>query len=62
MTQWVNTLAVKMAVIISDNIFKLTFLSEKCCILIEITLKFIPKVPIYKNQFGAEKAKSHYLN
>ena len=36
----------KMAAILADNIFKCIFLNEKFCILIKISLKFIPKGPI----------------
>ena len=32
----------------TDNIFKLTFMNEKFCILIRILLKFVPEGPIDK--------------
>ena len=35
-----------MAAILSDDIFKCIILSEKSLILIKISLKFVPKVPI----------------
>ena len=33
-----------------DDIFRCNFVNEKCCILIEISLKFVPKCPINNNQ------------
>ena len=39
----------KMAAILSDDNFKCIFLNEKICILIEISLKFVPKGPIDNN-------------
>ena len=36
----------KMAVILADNIFKCIFLNENVSILIQISLKFVPKGPI----------------
>ena len=33
----------------ADNIFKCIFVNEKCCILIEIPLKFVPKGAIDNN-------------
>ena len=39
----------KMAAILADNIFKHIFLNEKFCILIKISLKFVPKGPIDNN-------------
>ena len=50
------------------NIFKYVFMNEKLCILIWISLKFVPKGPIDHNQhryrewLGAKQATSHYLN
>ena len=38
-----------MAAILADNIFKRIFFNEKFCILIEISLKFVPKGPIDNN-------------
>ena len=35
-----------MAAILTDNIFKCIFMNEKSCILIWISLKFVPKGPI----------------
>ena len=35
-----------MAAILSDDIFKCIFLNEKVQILIQISLKFVPKGPI----------------
>ena len=35
---------------ISQTIFSDTFVSEQFCILIKITLKFVPKGPIDHNQ------------
>ena len=32
-----------MAAILADNIFRCIFMNEKFCILIEISLKFVPK-------------------
>ena len=39
----------KMAVILTDDIFKWISMNEKICILIEISLKFVPKDPIDNN-------------
>ena len=36
----------RMAAILSDDIFKCIILSEKSLILIKISQKFVPKVPI----------------
>ena len=36
----------KMAAILADNNFKCIFFDEKFCILIQISLKFVPKGPI----------------
>ena len=33
----------------ADNIFKCIFMNEKFCILIEISMKFVPKGPIDNN-------------
>ena len=33
----------KMATILADNIFKYIFVNENFCILIDISLKFVPK-------------------
>ena len=38
-----------MAAIFADNIFRCNFVNEKFCILIEISLKFVPKGPINNN-------------
>ena len=38
-----------MAAILADNIFKCIFVNEKFCILIKISLKFVPKGPIDNN-------------
>ena len=35
-----------MAAILADDIFKCIFVNEKFCILIRISLKFVPKGPI----------------
>ena len=35
-----------MAALFAEDIFKLTFLNEKDCILIEISLKLVPHGPI----------------
>ena len=35
-----------MAAILADDIFKCIFLNEKFCIMIRISLKFVPKGPI----------------
>ena len=35
-----------MAAILSDDIFKCIFLNEKVRILIQVSLKFVPKSPI----------------
>ena len=40
----------KMAAILADDIFNCIFLNEKFCILIQISLKFVPKGPIDNNQ------------
>ena len=34
----------------TDDIFKCIFMNEKFCILIKISLKFVPKGPINNNQ------------
>ena len=39
----------KMAAIFLDDIFKCIFLNEKFCILVKISLKFVPKGPIDNN-------------
>ena len=39
----------KMAAILADNIFKRIFLNENDKILIQISLKFVPKGPIDNN-------------
>ena len=39
----------KMAAILADDISKRIFLNEKLRILIEISLKFVPKSPINNN-------------
>ena len=39
----------KMAAISRDDIFRSIFVSEDFCILIKISLKFVPKVPIDNN-------------
>ena len=39
----------KMAAILADDIFRCIFMNEKFCILIEISLKFVPKGPINNN-------------
>ena len=36
----------KMATILADNIFKCIFLNENVRILIQISLKFVPRSPI----------------
>ena len=38
-----------MAAILADNIFECIFLNEKFCILIKISVKFIPKGSIDNN-------------
>ena len=35
-----------MAAISADDIFKCIFMDEKCCISIQISMKFVPKGPI----------------
>ena len=35
-----------MAAILANNIFKCIFLNENCIILIQISLKFVPRSPI----------------
>ena len=39
----------KMAATFTDDIFIRIFVKEKFCILIEISLKFVPKGPINNN-------------
>ena len=36
----------KMVAILADDIFKCIFMNEKISILIPVSLKFLPKVPI----------------
>ena len=38
-----------MAAILADDIFRHSFANEKFCILINNSLKFVPKVPIDNN-------------
>ena len=38
-----------MATNLADDIFKCIFMNEKFCILIKISLKFVPKGPIDNN-------------
>ena len=38
----------KMAAILADNIFRYFSVNEKFCILIKISLKFVPQGPIDK--------------
>ena len=38
-----------MAAILADDIFKCIFWNEKFCIIIKISLKFVPKGPIDNN-------------
>ena len=38
-----------MAPIVADDIFNGIFLNENYCILIQISLEFVPKGPIYNN-------------
>ena len=33
----------------ADDIFRCIFVNEKVCILMKISLKFVPKGPIYSN-------------
>ena len=39
----------EMAAILADDIFKCIFFNEKFCILIKISVKFVPKGPIDNN-------------
>ena len=39
----------KTAAILANDIFRCIFVNEKCYILIEISLKFVPKGPIDNN-------------
>ena len=39
----------KMAATLADGISRCIFMNEKFCILIETSLKFVPKVPINNN-------------
>ena len=39
----------KMTTIFADNIFRCIFVNETFCILIKISLKFVPKAPIHNN-------------
>ena len=39
-----------MAAILADNIFIYIFVNEKICILIKISLNFVPKGPIDNDQ------------
>ena len=55
-----------MAAILADNIFKCIFLNENDRILIQISLKFVPRSPIENKPamvqviwLGAEQAPSH---
>ena len=50
------------------NIFKCILLNENCCILIKISLKYVPEGPIntiqcwFRSWLGTSQATSHYLN
>ena len=52
----------------TEDIFKCIFAIKKLCILIKISLKFVPKDPLTISQcwltkcLGAEQATSHHLN
>ena len=58
----------KMSTALADDILKGIFMNWNLCILIRISLKFVPEGPIDNNQhwfrlwLGAEQATSHYLN
>ena len=43
------TLGKKMAATFADDIFKSILLNEFFCMLIKISLKFVPKIPIDNN-------------
>ena len=43
----INSFLDKMAAILADDIFRYIFVNENFCILIEISLNFVPKGPIY---------------
>ena len=44
---WINTLKpIQIDHHFPDNIFKHIFLNENCCILVKISLKFVPQGPI----------------
>ena len=67
--QWVNTLRQRTnGRHFADNIFKCIFINENVRILLKISLKFVPKVPInnipalFSWWLGADQATSHYLN
>ena len=45
----------------ADDIFRYIFMNEKFCILIKISLNFVPNGSI-DNELGTEKVTSHYLN
>ena len=57
-----------MAAILAEDIFERIFLNENVRILIQISLKFVPKGPIDNKSIlvqvmaGTEQATSHYLN
>ena len=45
--QWVNTMRVRQnGCYLTNNIFKWIFFNENVCILIKISLKFVPRGPI----------------
>ena len=50
-----------MATILADKIFKCIFVNEKFCILIRISLKFVPKGPIDNNQALAQIMAWHRI-
>ena len=33
----------------TDDIFRCIFMNQKCCVFIKISLKIVPKGPIYNN-------------
>ena len=51
----------------ADDVFRWIFMNEKFCILIKISLKFVPKgsidnIPALWQWLGANQATSHYLD
>ena len=45
----------------ADNIFKQIFLNENCCILIEISLKFVPEARVSESREHCERRSENEM-